>query len=130
MAVLETTVAGVATFLGGSGAAGFFTWLRARKRLPAETMRLEVSAAKQVNDIALATLSRVADELRVVTLRLDAVEVAQEASIQELDRVTGLFREALGVLRNVIEAAQHGRLPELNLSRELMDEVEHSRGTL
>ncbi|WP_146251455.1 hypothetical protein [Nocardia tenerifensis] len=68
------------------------------------------------------------EELRVVSLRLDGVEAAQAASIQELDRVTGLFREALAVLRGVIEAAQHGLIPELNLSRELMDEVEHSRG--
>ncbi|MFB7719325.1 hypothetical protein [Nocardia sp. NPDC056100] len=130
MPLVETTVMGAATFLGGSGATGFYSWLRARKREPAETLHAEMSAAKQVNDIALATLSRVADELRLVTLRLDAVEVAQEASIQELDRVTGLFREALAVLRGVIEAAQHGRIPELNLSKELMDEVEHSRGLL
>ncbi|MFD9804761.1 hypothetical protein, partial [Streptomyces sp. NPDC059071] len=92
---------------------------------PAETLRTEVSAAKDVNDIALATLSRVSEELRVVTLRLDSVEAAQEASIRELDRVTGLFREALMVLRGVIDAAQARRVPELHLSPELMDEVQH-----
>ncbi|MEU2033590.1 hypothetical protein [Nocardia amamiensis] len=128
MALVETTVTGVATFLGGSGATAFFTWLRARKRQPAEILRHEVAAAKQVNDMALATLAGVSEELQVVTLRLDAVETAQEESIRELDRVTGLFREALAVLRGVIEAAQQGRIPELHMSRELMDEVEHNRG--
>lgn len=128
MPLLETVVISTATFFGGSGAAGFFTWLRARKSQPVQNLRLEVSAAKQVNDMALATLDRVSEELRVVSLRLDSVEAAQEASIQELDRVTGLFREAIAVLRGVIEAAQYGRIPELNLSKELMDEVEHSRG--
>ncbi|MBF6449037.1 MULTISPECIES: hypothetical protein [Nocardia] len=125
MPLVETTVLSTATFLGGSGAAAFFSWLRARKRDPVENLRNEVAAAKDVNDIALATLTRVSTELRAVTHRLDAVEAAQEASIRELDRVTGLFREALAVLRGVIEAAQSGHIPELHLSPELMNEVQH-----
>lgn len=125
MTAVPETVVSTATFLGGTGATAFFGWLRARKRDPMDNLRTEVSAAKDVNDIALATLSRVSDELRAVTHRLDAVEVAQEASIRELDRVTGLFREALAVLRGVIEAAQAGRIPELDLSPELMNEVQH-----
>lgn len=128
MPVVETTVLSTATFLGGTGATAFFSWLRARRREPVENVRTEVSAARDVNDIALATLARVSEELRVVTDRLDAVEAAQEASIRELDRVTGLFREALAVLRGVIEAAQAGRIPELHLSPELMDEVQHHQG--
>ncbi|KAB2584821.1 hypothetical protein BS297_13430 [Rhodococcus erythropolis] len=128
MPLLETMLISATTFLGGSGATSFYSWLRARKAQPAQNLRHEVSAAKQVNDIALATLSRVSEELGVVSVRLDGVEAAQAASMQELDRVTGLFREAIAVLRGVIEAAQHGRIPELNLSRELMDEVEHSEG--
>ncbi|APA94835.1 hypothetical protein [Nocardia seriolae] len=122
--MLETVLLSTSTFLGGTGASAFFTWLKVRRRQPAESLRHEVAAAKDVNDIAIKTLSRVSQELREVTGRLDAVEAAQEASIRELTRVTGLFREALGVLRGVIEAAQHGRIPELHMSRELMDEVE------
>ncbi|MEV6773898.1 hypothetical protein AB0N05_35210 [Nocardia sp. NPDC051030] len=128
MVLAETAVLGAATFLGGSGTTGFFNWLRARKRQGAENLRHEVSAAKDVNDMAIATLGKVSDELHEVTGRLDAVEAAQEASIRELNRVTGLFREALAVLRGVIEAAQHGRIPELHMSRELMDEVAQIRG--
>ncbi|MFX0581175.1 hypothetical protein [Nocardia nepalensis] len=128
MPLVETTVLSTATFLGGTGATAFFSWLRARKRDPVQNLRNEVAAAKDVNDIALATLTRVSAELRAVTHRLDAVEVAQEASIRELDRVTGLFREALAVLRGVIEAAQAGRIPELHLSPELMNEVQHHQG--
>ncbi|MGV9676199.1 hypothetical protein ACWDSJ_13040 [Nocardia sp. NPDC003482] len=129
MPLAETAALGAATFVGGSGATAFFSWLRDRKRVPMEKLRHEVTAAKDVNDIALATLARVSRELRSVTQRLDAVEAAQEASIRELDRVTGLFREALGVLRGVIEAAQQGRIPELHMSGELMAEVEKDRGT-
>ncbi|MEC3955797.1 hypothetical protein VMT65_22380 [Nocardia sp. CDC153] len=125
MPLVETTVLSAATFLGGTGASAFFAWLRARLRAPAENLRTEVSVAKDVNDIALATLARVSEELRIVTHRLDAVESAQEASIRELDRVTVLFREALVVLRGVIEAARAGRVPALHLSPELMDEVQH-----
>lgn len=128
MPFVETSVLSAATFLGGTSTSAFFSWLRARKRAPAENLRNEISAAKDVNDIALATLARVSEELRIVTHRLDAVEAAQEASIRELDRVTGLFREALVVLRGVIEAARAGRVPELHLSPELMDEVQHHQG--
>ncbi|PSR68613.1 hypothetical protein C8258_08890 [Nocardia sp. MDA0666] len=122
--MFETLLLAVATFLGGTGTSAFFSWLRARRMQPMTSLRYEVAAAKNVNDIALETLGRVSQELRDVTGRLDAVEAAQEASIRELTRVTGLFREALAVLRGVIEAAQHGRIPELHMSRELMDEVE------
>ncbi|MFE3794086.1 hypothetical protein KHQ06_06515 [Nocardia tengchongensis] len=122
--MFETLLLSVATFLGGTGTSAFFSWLRARRMQPTTSLRHEVAAAKDVNDIAIKTLSRVSQELRDVTCRLDAVEAAQEASIRELTRVTGLFREALAVLRGVIEAAQHGRIPELHMSRELMDEVE------
>ncbi|MGW2664151.1 hypothetical protein ACWCW7_24585 [Nocardia tengchongensis] len=122
--MFETVLLATATFLGGTGISSFFTWLKARKQQPVEKLRYEVAAAKDVNDIAITTLSRVSRELRDVTGRLDAVEAAQEASIRELTRVTGLFREALAVLRGVIEAAQNGRIPELHMSRELMDEVE------
>lgn len=125
MPLVETTVLSAATFLGGTGASAFFAWLRTRIRAPAENLRNEVAVAKDVNDIALATLARVSQELRAVTHRLDAVEVAQEASIRELDRVTVLFREALVVLRGVIEAARASRVPELHLSPELMAEVQH-----
>ncbi|WP_019932359.1 hypothetical protein [Nocardia sp. BMG111209] len=117
-----------ALFLGGTGISALFAWMRARKLQPAENMRYEVAAAKDVNEMALTTLSRVSTELRDVTVRLDAVEAAQEASIRELSRVTGLFREALGVLRGVIEAARAGRIPDLHMSRELMAEVEHNAG--
>ncbi|GAB2525433.1 hypothetical protein ACFXHA_21725 [Nocardia sp. NPDC059240] len=122
--MFDTLLLAVATFLGGTGTSAFFSWLRARRMQPMTSLRYEVAAAKNVNDIALETLARVSQELRDVTGRLDAVEAAQEASIRELTRVTGLFREALAVLRGVIEAAQHGRIPELHMSRELMDEVE------
>ncbi|MEV6070263.1 hypothetical protein AB0L82_27275 [Nocardia sp. NPDC052001] len=117
-----------ALFLGGTGISALFAWVRTRKFQPTEKMRYEVAAAKDVNDMAMTTLSRVSGELRDVTFRLDAVEAAQEASIRELNRVTGLFREALGVLRGVIEAARAGRIPDLHMSRELMDEVEHNAG--
>ncbi|MFE3754545.1 hypothetical protein ACFXO9_09585 [Nocardia tengchongensis] len=117
-----------ALFLGGTGISALFAWMRARKVQPAENVRYEVAAAKDVNDMALTTLSRVSAELRDVTVRLDAVEAAQEASIRELNRVTGLFREAIGVLRGVIDAARAGRIPDLHMSRELMDEVEHNAG--
>ncbi|WP_433598193.1 hypothetical protein ACQPXH_20755 [Nocardia sp. CA-135953] len=122
--MFETLLLAAATFLGGTGTSAFFSLLRARRMQPMTSLRYEVAAAKNVNDIALETLGRVSQELRDVTGRLDAVEAAQEASIRELTRVTGLFREALAVLRGVIEAAQHGRIPELYMSRELMDEVE------
>jgi hypothetical protein len=126
---LDTAIASLATVLGGTSATAFFAWLQARRRQPMVSLRHEVAAAKDVNDMALATLSRLSGELSDVTRRLDAVETAQEASIRELTRVTGLFREALAALRGVIEAVQAGRIPELRLSRELQNEVEHSGST-
>ncbi|MFJ4652685.1 hypothetical protein ACIP5Y_15600 [Nocardia sp. NPDC088792] len=124
---IHTVLTG-ALFLGGTGVSALFAWMRARKFQPIENMRYEVAAAKDVNEMALTTLSRVSSDLKDVTVRLDAVEAAQEASIRELNRVTGLFREALGVLRGVIDAARAGRIPDLNMSRELMDEVQHNAG--
>jgi hypothetical protein len=121
----DASTLSLATFVSGSLATAFFTWLRARRREPAENLRYEVAAAKEVNDMAIATLSQVSEELRDVTIRLDAVEAAQEASVRELTRITVLFREAVAVLRGVIDAAREGRVPELRLSRQLMDEVEN-----
>ncbi|KZM68117.1 hypothetical protein [Nocardia terpenica] len=125
MPLVETVALSTATFLGGTGVSSFFSWLRTRRRAPMEDLRGEVSVAKDINDMALATLERVTAELDSVTGRLDRVEAAQEESVRELHRVTGLFREALGVLRVVIEAVREGQLPTLEMSEELRAEVEH-----
>lgn len=105
-----------ATFLGGTGTTSFFGWLRARKRQPSENLRNEVEAAKGVNDMVLASLKSLSERLAVV-------ELAQESAVKELDRVTALFREAIGALRSVIEATRQGRVPEIFLSPELMQEM-------
>lgn len=129
MSAAETWLTSGATFIGGSGATAFFNWLRARRRMPSENLRNEVAAAADVNAIALATLARVSEELQVVTRRLDVVEAAQEESIAELNRVTGLFREAIAVLRTVIDAARQGQISEPQMSAELMAEVERGGGS-
>ncbi|MFJ4653841.1 hypothetical protein ACIP5Y_21450 [Nocardia sp. NPDC088792] len=122
MSSSEALIAG-ATFFGGTGTSAFFSWLRARKRAPSENLRYEIAAAKDINEMALKTLERVSGDLDNVSHRLGVVEAAQETTVRELNRVTCLFREAIEALRDVIEAARHGRVPELLLSTELMHEL-------
>lgn len=121
--MLETATLSAATFLGGTGTSAFFSWLRARRRAPVEEMQGQVAMAKGINDMALATLQKVGAELGEVTARLDRVEAAQEKTLTELHRVDGLFREALSVLRLVIETVQAERLPKLSMSDELLREI-------
>ncbi|WP_327139343.1 hypothetical protein [Nocardia sp. NBC_01327] len=123
MPVLETATLSAATFLGGTGLSSFFMWLRARQRAPVEQMQGQIAVAKGINDMALATLQKVGVELGEVTARLDRVEAAQEKTLTELHRVDGLFREALSVLRMVIEAVQAERLPKLTMSDDLLREI-------
>ena len=122
--LVETATLSAATFLGGTGTHAFFQWLRARRRAPVEDMTAQVGVARDINGMALATLERVSEELVTVTDRLDKVEAAQEESVAELTRVTGLFREALEVLRRVVDGVRAGQLPELHMSDELRAEVE------
>lgn len=118
----DTTIVSTVTFIAGLSPT-ILAWWKQRKRQPSENLRNEVAAAKDVNDMALRTLDKVHEEMEVLARRLEIVEATQERTVKELDRISGLFREAVEVLRSVIEGAKKGQLPDLELSEALLHEV-------
>jgi hypothetical protein len=116
VSALATVGTSAVTFASGSGATALFRWWQDRKTAPAKSAHDEVAAAKQVNEMALHTLSKCWEELTAVKLRLDTVE-------KEQGRITGLLHQAITALRDFLDIALTRDLPTPAMSPELMAEI-------
>ncbi len=118
------TLGGMAlTFVGGTGFPALLNYLSSRRTAESDDDSAQVEAAKTVNDMAVNLLTNCVAELQAVKTRLDTVEIQLAESKLEQSRITGLFHQAIGALRDFIDIARSRDIPAPVMSPELRAEI-------
>ncbi|MBM4469947.1 hypothetical protein GS982_20380 [Rhodococcus hoagii] len=132
-----TVGAAALTFVTGGGLVGLLKFWQDRRAAPAASAHAEVAAAKNVNGMALDTLTKCWEQLTEVQQRQGVMQKQLDDTCAELketrtelaetraehSRIAGLFEQAIRALRDLVDTAIARGVPTPEMSPELRAEI-------